>query len=158
MSWTKFLVATLFCGRCAYAACAEGFTRPALAKPKALGGEVLQMKVGQHSGRAGGIGLSNRISWFGPSRARLLRPPGRQHHGREVDAKVAGVARQLEQIRRETSRHRRRAPNVSPPGRGFFWNAKAPTILFIPAPNERAGLLKTLLSNCAFDRGSLCPT
>ena len=67
--------------------------------------------------------------------------------------------RELEDIRRETSRHDRASADYSVTGSKILELAKNAHNLFIRQDSsEQARLLKILLSNCTFDRGSLSPT
>jgi site-specific DNA recombinase len=66
---------------------------------------------------------------------------------------------ELEEIRRETSRHERASADYSVTGSKILALAKNAHNLFIRQnSDEQARLLKILLSNCTFDRGSLSPT
>jgi site-specific DNA recombinase len=67
--------------------------------------------------------------------------------------------RELEEIRRETSRHEKASSDYSVTGSKILELAKNAHSLFIQQdPTQQARLLKILLSNCSFDRGSLSPT
>ena len=67
--------------------------------------------------------------------------------------------RELEEIRRETSRHERASADYSVTGSKILELAKNAHNLFIRQDSsEQARLLKILVSNCTFDRGSLSPT
>jgi hypothetical protein len=67
--------------------------------------------------------------------------------------------RELEDVRRETSRHERASEDYSVTGSKILELAKNAHNLFIRRdPSEQARLLKMLVSNCSFDRGSLSPT
>jgi DNA invertase Pin-like site-specific DNA recombinase len=62
--------------------------------------------------------------------------------------------RELEQIRRDTSRHEKASADYSVTGSKILELAKNAHNLFIRHdPTEQARLLKILLSNCTFDRG-----
>ena len=63
--------------------------------------------------------------------------------------------RQPEEIRRQMSGHEKAAPINPSPGPGFSEWRKTP-IIIRQDPNEQTRLLRILLSNCPFDRGSLC--
>ena len=66
--------------------------------------------------------------------------------------------RELEEIRRETRRHEKASSDYSVTGSKILELAKNAHNLFIRQdPSQQARLLKILLSNCSFDRGSLCP-
>jgi hypothetical protein len=66
---------------------------------------------------------------------------------------------ELEEVRRETSRHERASSDYSVTGSKILELAKNAHNLFIRRdPSEQALLLKILLSNCRFDRGSFSPT
>jgi site-specific DNA recombinase len=63
-----------------------------------------------------------------------------------------------EAIRRETSQHERASQNYSVTGSKILELAKNAHKLFLQHDSrDQARLLKTLLSNCSFDRGSLVP-
>ena len=67
--------------------------------------------------------------------------------------------RELEEIRRETIRHEKASADYSVTGSKILELAKSAHNLFTRQDSdEHARLLKILLSNCTFDRGSLCPT
>jgi hypothetical protein len=67
--------------------------------------------------------------------------------------------REVEEVRRETSRHERASDSYSETGSRILELAKTAHTLFIQQePSEQARLLKILLSNCTFDRGSLSPS
>jgi len=66
---------------------------------------------------------------------------------------------ELELTRRETAKHERASHDYAVTGSKILELAKNAHRLFVQQnPTEQARLLKTLLSNCTFDRGSLCPT
>jgi site-specific DNA recombinase len=67
--------------------------------------------------------------------------------------------RELQAIRRETRTHERASKNYTVTGARILELAKNAHKLFVlQNSHEQAGLLKTLLSNCTFDRGSLLAT
>jgi site-specific DNA recombinase len=67
--------------------------------------------------------------------------------------------RELEEIRRETSRHEKASADYSVTGSKILELAKNAHNLFTRQdPAQQARLLKILVSNCAFNRGTLCPT
>ncbi len=73
--------------------------------------------------------------------------------------KSAEWSRELQDIRRETGQHERASQSYIVTGSKILELAKNAHKLFLQHdPHEQAKLLKTLLSNCTFDRGSLCPT
>ena len=66
---------------------------------------------------------------------------------------------ELELTRRETAKHEQASHDYAVTGSKILELAKNAHRLFVQQnPTEQARLLKTLLSNCTFDRGSLCPT
>ncbi len=66
---------------------------------------------------------------------------------------------ELEPVRNETSQRDRASENYAVTGSRTLELAKNAARLFErQEPAEQARLLKTLLSNCTFDRGTLCPT
>jgi site-specific DNA recombinase len=66
---------------------------------------------------------------------------------------------ELESTRRETAKHERASHDYGVTGSNILELAKTAHKLFVQQkPVEQARLLKTLLSNCTFDRGTLCPT
>jgi Recombinase/Recombinase zinc beta ribbon domain len=76
-----------------------------------------------------------------------------QDHGRVVGQEVG------EAIRRETGRHEKASHDYSVTGSKILELAKNAHNLFIRQNSrEQSRLLKTLLSNCTFDRGSLSAT
>ena len=73
--------------------------------------------------------------------------------------KAQAWRRELESVRRDMSRHERASENYTATGSQILELAKHAENLFVRQDaSEQAGLLKTLLSNCTFDRGTLCPT
>ena len=67
--------------------------------------------------------------------------------------------RELEDTRREMSRHEKASADYSVTGSKILELAKNAHNLFVGQDSaEQARLVKILLSNCLFDRGSLVPT
>ena len=66
---------------------------------------------------------------------------------------------ELADVRREMARHENASHDYSATGSQVLELAQNAYGLFTQQkPDEQAKLLRTLLSNCTFDRGSLCPT
>ena len=73
--------------------------------------------------------------------------------------KSAELEDQLQRVRADLSRTDRAVPRYAVTGREILeLTQRAPALYVTQNPAEQARLLKTLLSNCAFDRGSLTPT
>jgi site-specific DNA recombinase len=66
---------------------------------------------------------------------------------------------ELEHVRTEMARHDRASHEYEATGLQILELAQTAYSLYVAQnPQEQARLVKTLLSNCSFDRGTLCPT
>ena len=74
-------------------------------------------------------------------------------------SKSAELEAELQRVRAEMERHERASHEYEATGLQILELAQNAYSLHVTEnPPERARLVKTLLSNCTFDRGTLCPT
>jgi hypothetical protein len=74
-------------------------------------------------------------------------------------SKSAELEAELQRVRAEMERHERASHEYEATGLQILELAQNAYSLYVTEnPQQQARLVKTLLSNCTFDRGSLCPT
>ena len=96
-------------------------------------------------------------------RAKLDRAYDDRLSGRISDelwnAKSAELEDELQRVRAEMARHEHASHDYEATGLQILELAQTAYSLYVTRnPHDQAKLVKTLLSNCTFDRGSLTPT
>ena len=90
---------------------------------------------------------------------RSLRTTGGRIQDDLRTSKSAELEEELRRVRAEMASHERASHDYERTGLQISELAQTAYSLYVTqTPLEQARLLKALLSNCAFDRGTLCPT